>query len=84
MAYIERIRIEPKKKWANRSVKMWTLFVPIGTVLPQDPVVRKPISTNLGLNFNLGFLFFCSKAFTRIIFTILYRASIQYITGKKD
>ena len=68
----------------NRSVTICTLFVPLGTVLPQGPVVRKPISTNSGLNFNRGFLFFSSKAFTWIIFTILYRASIHYITGKKD
>ena len=29
----------------------------------QGPVVRKLISANPGLNFNLGFFFFCSKRF---------------------
>ena len=41
------------------------------------PVVLKPISANHALNFNLGFIFFCSKAFSQIIFTILYSASIK-------
>ena len=45
------------------------------------PVVWKPISANHGLNFNLGFIFFCSKAFSQIIFTI--RASIHYINAAK-
>jgi len=31
---------------------------------------------NQGLKFNLGFFFFYRKAFSRIIFSILYRASI--------
>ena len=50
----------------------------------QDPVVRRPISANPGLNFNLGFFFFCSKAFSRIIFSILFRASNHQIVGKKN
>ena len=50
----------------------------------QGPVVRRPISTNPGLNFNLGFFFFCSKAFSRIIFSILFRASNHQIVGKKN
>ena len=50
----------------------------------QGPVVRRPISTNPGLNFNLGFFFFCSKAFYRIIFSILFRASNHQIAGKKN
>ena len=36
-----------------------------------------------GLHFNLGFFFFCSKAFSRIIFSILFRASNHQIVGKK-
>ena len=45
-----------------------THFIPLG------PVVWKPISTNQGLNFNLGFFhLFFSKAFSRIIFSILFR-----------
>ena len=34
----------------------------------QGPVVRRPTSANLGLNFDPGFFFFCSKAFSPIIF----------------
>ena len=40
-----------------------------------DPVVRRPISLNSGLNFNLGFFVFCSKAFSQINFSTLLRAS---------
>ena len=29
----------------------------------QSPVVRRPISANPSLHFNLGFFFFCSKVF---------------------
>ena len=35
---------------------------------PLDPVVRRPISANLWLNFNPGFLFFRTRAFSRKIF----------------
>ena len=48
------------------------------------PDVRRPISANPGLNFNLGFFFFCSKAFSRIIFSIFFRASNHQIVGKKN
>ena len=48
------------------------------------PVVRSPISANPGLNFNLGFYFFCSKAFFRIIFSILFRASDHQIVDKNN
>ena len=41
----------------------------------QGPVVRRPISTNLRLNFNPGFFSFNSKASSRIIFSILLRSS---------
>ena len=45
----------------------------------QGPVVRRPITANPGLNFNLGFFVFCSKAFSRKIFSILFRASSHQI-----
>ena len=48
------------------------------------PVVRRPISANPWLNFNAGFFSFCSKAFSRIIFSILFRASNHQIVGKKN
>ena len=50
----------------------------------QGPVVRRTISANPGLNFNLGFFFFCSKAFSRIIFSILFIASNHQFVGKKN
>ena len=50
----------------------------------QDPVVRRPISANPELNFNLGLFFFGSKAFSRMIFSILFRASNHQIVGKKN
>ena len=50
----------------------------------QGSVVRRPISVNPRLNFNLGFFFFCSKAFSRIIFSILFRATNHQIVRKKN
>ena len=47
-------------------------------------VVRRPISANTGLNFNLGFFFFCSKEFFRIIFSILFRPSNHQAVDKKN
>ena len=48
------------------------------------PVVQRPISANRWLNFNLGLLFFCSKAFFRILFRILLRASNHQIVAKTN
>ena len=49
------------------------------------PVVRRPISANPGLNFNPGFFFFFgSKAFSRIIFSILFSASNHQIVSKRN
>ena len=47
------------------------------------PSCCKAISAKPRLNFNLGFLLFCSKEFSRIIFSILYSASNHCIAGKK-
>ena len=47
-------------------------------------VVRTPVSANPGLNFNLGFFFFLSKALYRIIFSILFRLSNHQIVGKDN
>ena len=52
-------------------------------LLALGPVVRRPISTNLGLNFNLEFFVFCSKAFSPIIFSILCLASNHQIEAQK-
>ena len=48
------------------------------------PVVWSPISANPGLNFNPGFFFFCSKVFSQIISSLLFRASNHQIVGKKN
>ena len=52
--------------------------------LHPGPVVQRPISANRGLNFNPGFIFFCSKAFFRILFCILLRASNHQIVAKTN
>ena len=39
--------------------------VMLASIIQQGPVVRKPSSANPRLNFNLGFFFFFSKAFSR-------------------
>ena len=49
------------------------------------PNVRRRISAiNPGLNFNPSFFFFCSKAFSRTIFSLLFRTSSHQIAGKKN
>ena len=53
-------------------------------LLSQGPVVRTPVSTNPGLNFNPAFFFLLSKALSRIIFCILFRVSNHQIVGKKE
>ena len=47
------------------------------------PVVRGPISANPGSNFNLGSFFFCSKAFSQIICTILLEHPIIKLQAKR-
>ena len=48
------------------------------------PVVRTPVSTNLGLNFNLAFFFLLSKALSQIVFSILFRVSNCQIVGEEN
>ena len=43
----------------------------------QGPVVRKP-----GLSLNPGFFFSCSKAFSRIIFSAIFRASNHQLVDR--
>ena len=50
----------------------------------QGPVVRTPVSANLGLNINPGFFSLLSKALSRIIFSILFRVSNHQIVGKEN
>ena len=49
----------------------------------QGPVVRRLINANVGLNLNPSFLFFCSKVFFRIIFSIRFVASNYQIEDKE-
>ena len=56
----------------------------LASIIQQGPVVRGPIGANPGLNFKLGFSFFFLKAFSPIIFSILFRASNHQIVGKKN
>ena len=39
------------------------------------PADQRPISANSGLNLNPGFFFFCSKAFSWMIFSLVCRVS---------
>ena len=65
--------------FVDRPVK-WKLLKAIHL----GPVVRTPVSTNPGLNFNPAFFFLLSKALFRIIFSILFRVSNHQIIGKKN
>ena len=69
---------------SSLDCNQWTRRCRIVGHKHQGPVVRRPISANPGLNFKLGLFFFCSKAFYRIIFSILFRASNHQIAGKKN
>ena len=59
-------------------------FSTILIVLIQGPVVRRPISANLGLNFNPGPFFLSSKAFPRTTFSILFLVANHQIVDKKN
>ena len=59
-----------------------SLFCRIDPTL--GPVVRRLISANPGWNFNAGFFLFCLKAFSRIIFSLLFRASNHQLVDKKN
>ena len=50
----------------------------------QGQVFRRLISANPGLNFNPNFFFFGSKAFSVIIFAILFRVSSHQIVDEKN
>lgn len=47
-------------------------------------VSRRLTSSNRGLNFDLGLILFCSRAFSLIIFSVLFRASNHQIVDKKS
>ena len=49
----------------------------------QGPVVPRPISAWPRVKFNPGFFFLCSKAFSRIIFSLIFRASNHQLVDKR-
>ena len=48
------------------------------------PVVRRPISAQPGVKFDPVFFFLCSKAFSRLIFSVIFRASNHQPVDKKN
>ena len=56
----------------------------ISELTQQGRVVRRPVSANPGLNFNLGLFFFSLKAFSRKIFSTLFRVFNHQIVHKKN
>ena len=48
------------------------------------PVVRRPISTNPGLNFNLRFFIPLLKSLFGKIFSVLFKASSSHTLNKKN
>ena len=59
----------PSGPWRKVSVDFARPFLNLGMAL--GPVVRRPVSANLGLNFNQGF-FFSSKALSRILLILFF------------
>ena len=60
------------------------IFNIVGKSSRLGSVVRRPISANPGLNFNPGLFFFSSKAFSRTIFSILFRVANHQIVDKNS
>ena len=52
--------------------------------MDQGPVVRKLISALPRVKFNPGFFFFCSKAFSWIIFSVIFRAPSHQLADRKN
>ena len=65
---------------SGKSLLGMPRFVAIG----QGLVVWRPISVNPGLNFNPGLFIFSSKAFSRTIFSIIFRVANHQIVDKKN
>ena len=78
------IQVFTSGTWA--PIRLCPSYVPSGVIWVKvlGQVIRRPINANPGLNFNLGFFFLCSKAFSPTIFSILFRASNHQIVGKKN
>ena len=52
-------------------------------IIVQGPIVRRLISANPRLNFNLDFFFPLFKCFVGMVFLVLYRASNNHILDKR-
>ena len=50
----------------------------------QGPFVRRPISAKPGVKFNPGFSLLCSKALSRKIFSVIFRAFNYQLVDKKS
>ena len=71
--------IQREKVALNPLVFSWSVYsnlVFVEEIKDQGSVLRRPISANPGLNFNLGFYFSLFKSCLRIIFSIYFQ-SIQ-------
>ena len=70
-----------------RPWKMLLLKLPNhlnGPLTKLGPVVRKPISAEPGVKFKPGSFLLCLKAFSRIIFCAIFRASNHQLVDKKN
>ena len=68
--------LSSQKSSVTQRLSIWTSH--------QGRVVQRPISANPGLNFNPGLFFFSSIAFSRTIFSILFRVANHQIIEKKN
>ena len=86
----DRINARKLERFLHSIYLWWKAEQMLATRVPRilnsnlGPVVRMPVSAYPGLNFNLGFFFFLSKALSRIIFYILFRVSNHQIVGKDN
>ena len=55
-----------------------------GVIILLGPVVRRPISANPGLNFNLRFFIPLLKSLFGKIFSVLFKASSSHTLNKKN
>ena len=60
------------------------IFNIVGKSSRLGSVFRRPISANPGLNFNPGLFFFSTKAFSRTVFSILFRVANHQIVDKNS
>ena len=66
------------------SMNNFSSGVKMRIVSGQGSVVQRPISANLSLNFNAGFFFFYSKAFSRVMFSVHLTSSNHHNVDKTN